>query len=161
MNVTLCSESQSDYVYGTFRTLIIFHHWKNAVAICRQSLHEVVSTNPTFHLCTNLAAGALSAAPFWCLPLRFWCKSLLCVLVCSSWHNLCAAPFLISTNSRVRLCAAGGGRERLGRSTLHRADSSLTCSQTRLASNFSSIQDSPTSKTLQSCCCLISFSHFM
>ena len=131
-----------------FKTLVIFHWWKNAVAFCRQSLHEVVSTNPTFHLCTNLAVGALSA-PLWCSPLHFWCKSLLCVLVCSCWHNLCAAPFLISTNSRgrVRLCAAGGGGERLSRSTLHRRRGEETFDL--LARRPDSRRTSPAHKTLQ------------
>ena len=85
---------------------MILNLWKSPEAFCRQTLHVEVSNKTSSHQnsCTALLQRVQSSALhiFRAVSslVHFSCA---CALVCSSRHNLCPAPFLISR--AIRACA--------------------------------------------------------
>ena len=85
---------------------MILNLWKSPEAFCRQTLHVEVSNKTSSHQnsCTALLQSVQNSALhiFRAVSslVHFSCA---CGLVCSSQHNLCPAPFLISR--AIRACA--------------------------------------------------------
>ena len=85
---------------------MILNLWKSPEAFCRQTLHVEVSnkTNSYQNSCTALRQRVQSSALhiFRAVSslVHFSCA---CALACSSRHNLCPAPFLISR--AIQACA--------------------------------------------------------
>ena len=85
---------------------MILNLWKSPEAFCRQTLHVEVSKKTSSH--QNSCTAPLQREQSSALHIFRAVSSLVhfscaCGLVCSSRHNLCPAPFLISR--AIRACA--------------------------------------------------------
>ena len=85
---------------------MILNLWKSPEAFCRQTLHVEVSKKTSSH--QNSCTAPLQREQSSALHIFRAVSSLVhfssaCALVCSSRHNLCPAPFLISR--AIRACA--------------------------------------------------------